>query len=201
MFCSYFRISRSSLKSSIMSSSSGDEITFSNVGTIIFRQPGNSGDTRKIILVNKEEIVVKKFAPKAPNEEKIDGRNLVFDQDISRRHAKVSYKNCAFFIEDIKSTNGTYHNDKKLEQNKEYQLESGDNIRFGQSFILMIEICGSTTYEASPLLNKFTEKKLNLIGSAANNTKGSQEIESNDKEESPMQKLPSVSSTKGKHFQ
>ena len=57
----------------------------------------------------------------------------------------------------------------------------------------MVEICGST-HESSPV-NKFTEKKLNLIGS--------QEIESNAlnyKEESSTQ-IPSMSSTKGEHFQ
>ena len=192
--------------------SSGDDIKFTNVGNIILRQAGESGEfpTRNIRLVNNEEIVIKKFDQKASHGEKTDERNLVFDIDsrfmISRRHAKVSFKNGAFFVEDLKSSNGTFHNDRKLEQNKLYQLKSGDNIRLGKSFILMIEeINGSTTNESSPM-SRFTEKKLNLICSAVNSdnkTKDSQDIESNvlsDKEESPMQ-IPSVSSTKGMHFQ
>ena len=185
---------------------SGDDITFTNVGNIIFVQAGESGEfsTRNIRLVNNDQIVIKKYDQRASNGEQIDKRNLVFNNScISHRHAKVSYKDGSFFVEDMKSSNGSYHNDKKLEQNKSYHLKSGDNLRLGQSFILMIEISESMTNDSSPM-SKFTEKKLNLICSAvnsANKTKDSQEIECNvlkDKE-SPMQR-PSVSSTKGMHF-
>ena len=137
---------------------SGDKNIGINAGTIIFWKPGENHEfqKRKIRLVNKEEIVFKKFDKKALNSEKMDGMNLVFDEEmLSRRHAKLSLKDGSFLIQDLKSTNGTYHNDCKLEQNREYKLKSGDNIRFGHSFILMIDISESNE---SSQLSKFTEK-------------------------------------------
>ncbi|HDN97655.1 MAG TPA: FHA domain-containing protein [bacterium] len=55
---------------------------------------------------------------------------------VSRRHAKITFKNGKYYIQDIGtkgvgSKYGTYVNEVKLEVKKEYPLSPGDRIRFG----------------------------------------------------------------------
>ncbi len=55
---------------------------------------------------------------------------------ISRRHARITFKDGTYYIEDIGtkgigSTYGTYVNGVRLEAKKPYPLSSGDRIKFG----------------------------------------------------------------------
>jgi pSer/pThr/pTyr-binding forkhead associated (FHA) protein len=50
------------------------------------------------------------------------------DASVSSRHAEISYKNNAFFVTDLGSTNGTFLNDEQI---TESALNHGDELRFG----------------------------------------------------------------------
>ena len=51
-------------------------------------------------------------------------------ESISSLHATIDYKNGYYYIEDLRSTNGTKLNDKSLEENSPVRLKSGDKIHF-----------------------------------------------------------------------
>jgi adenylate cyclase len=55
------------------------------------------------------------------------------DSTVSRRHAKITFDNYAFFIEDLNSINGTYVNDKQINKAK---LIPGDKITIGRNIII-----------------------------------------------------------------
>ena len=50
--------------------------------------------------------------------------------NIARIHAELSYHNGDWYICDLNSTNGTYHNGIKLSASKKYKLSANDKIRF-----------------------------------------------------------------------
>jgi Mg-chelatase subunit ChlD len=63
------------------------------------------------------------------------GRDVGNDIVISRKtissfHATIAYKDGYFYIEDLRSTNGTRLNDDKLRHNEPVRLKSGDKIDF-----------------------------------------------------------------------
>lgn len=47
---------------------------------------------------------------------------------VSRKHARILYENGSWYVEDLKSTNHTYLNGKKLEEIT--KLNNGDEIKF-----------------------------------------------------------------------
>ncbi len=49
----------------------------------------------------------------------------------STRHATIRCANGQFTLQDMKSTNGTYVNGRRLEPNSPTQLTDGDKVRFG----------------------------------------------------------------------
>ncbi|TCT11645.1 pSer/pThr/pTyr-binding forkhead associated (FHA) protein [Natranaerovirga pectinivora] len=57
--------------------------------------------------------------------------DYVIDSDtISRLHAKIIYNNNSYYIIDINSRNGTFLNGMRLDSQKEYLLNNGDEIKF-----------------------------------------------------------------------
>ena len=60
---------------------------------------------------------------------------IVDNPNISRNHCKITKQGPDYFIEDLKSSNGTILNDKELKPGKPYAVQSGDMI-----YILDIEI-------------------------------------------------------------
>jgi diguanylate cyclase (GGDEF)-like protein len=59
--------------------------------------------------------------------------DLFLDQEsISRQHARITFDGTQYWIQDMKSTNGTYVND---EQVREQRLRDGDQIRIGRSIL------------------------------------------------------------------
>jgi pSer/pThr/pTyr-binding forkhead associated (FHA) protein len=57
---------------------------------------------------------------------------VLTDQYMSSRHAEIKVEGGAWVLRDLKSTNGTYVNDKRIEQ---HELVDNDFIRFGQSLV------------------------------------------------------------------
>jgi NADPH-dependent 2,4-dienoyl-CoA reductase/sulfur reductase-like enzyme/pSer/pThr/pTyr-binding forkhead associated (FHA) protein len=51
---------------------------------------------------------------------------------ISRRHAEISYAHGQYLLRDLKSTNGTFLNEQRLEPEGICQLKQGDTVRFGK---------------------------------------------------------------------
>jgi hypothetical protein len=48
------------------------------------------------------------------------------DRTVSRRHAQVDFRDGAWFIEDLNSTNGTFLNGQRLDPGRLYLLNAGD---------------------------------------------------------------------------
>lgn len=53
------------------------------------------------------------------------------DSYVSRKHAKISYENGAYMIEDLGSTNGTLLNNTDIKGMGKQPLKNGDQIQFG----------------------------------------------------------------------
>jgi hypothetical protein len=65
-------------------------------------------------------------------------RDLNFDNDdnVSRDHAEITYKDGVFYITDRKSTHGTYLDERKLDPYVPMPLREGSRIRLGTTTIL-----------------------------------------------------------------
>lgn len=61
----------------------------------------------------------------------------ISDKLTSRNHAVIQKIKNGFFISDLKSTNGTYLNGKKIEADKYVELKPGDTISIGKSQLVM----------------------------------------------------------------
>lgn len=61
-----------------------------------------------------------------------------YDSGVSRRHARISIKGDAAFVEDLESANGTFINDQRVQPRTPQQLKTSDELRLG-SLILRIE--------------------------------------------------------------
>ncbi|MBF0564949.1 MAG: FHA domain-containing protein [Nitrospirae bacterium] len=60
-------------------------------------------------------------------------------KDISRIHARFVFENDTWFVEDLKSSNGTFVNNDKIPPNKMLVIKKDDKIRFGKKLEFSIE--------------------------------------------------------------
>lgn len=56
---------------------------------------------------------------------------MIEAEGISRLHAKISWQDGDYYLEDLNSTNGTYLNGNPVEYHQKKKLHKGDKIRFG----------------------------------------------------------------------
>jgi len=56
---------------------------------------------------------------------------------VSRRHARITWQDGQFFIQDMGSTNGTWVNNIELMAKKPHPLKPGDLLRLGRLVILV----------------------------------------------------------------
>lgn len=70
------------------------------------------------------------------------GVNYKIDDDtVSRFHAKIEVLDKTVLLTDLGSTNGTYVNDKKIEEHLPYKLRINDNVRFSRcKFVLKCSV-------------------------------------------------------------
>lgn len=61
----------------------------------------------------------------------------LMDETVSGRHARLAYRHNQWWVEDLKSTNGTFLNEEPV--NTMIVLVSGDEIRVGQT-VMRVEI-------------------------------------------------------------
>ena len=64
------------------------------------------------------------------------GAIIESDPGVSRRHAKVINIGDDYFLQDMGSRNGTFHNGKRLDVNIRVKLEDGDTVQFSKSRFL-----------------------------------------------------------------
>ena len=65
---------------------------------------------------------------------------LSFNDEISREHCKIMWKDGQYFIVDLNSTNSTCLNGEILLPNHEYPISPGDQIRLSASTFLVEQI-------------------------------------------------------------
>lgn len=78
------------------------------------------------LLVNKNEYIIGK------KQSVVDGV-ISFNKMISRVHCKIICKNQHYYIEDLKSANGTYVNNIRLQPNAAKIIKHGDVVRMANS--------------------------------------------------------------------
>lgn len=61
-------------------------------------------------------------------------------EDISRKHCEIIFKEGGIYIQDSKSSNGTWINDKKLEEDKQTQILIGDVLTLSTHSFKVIRI-------------------------------------------------------------
>ena len=66
-----------------------------------------------------------------------DAEILLQSTDISRKHAALLFRNDHIWVKDLNSTNGTFVNGERVEQEQEIELHDGDMLQFA-SFMFMI---------------------------------------------------------------
>lgn len=54
------------------------------------------------------------------------------DQSISRMHAKIVRQSGKYYLQDLNSTNGSFHNGLRLKPNERVEISPGDEIGFGR---------------------------------------------------------------------
>jgi len=107
--------------------------------TIVTESPigkrlNQSRDQKKALLFNNKTIpLISKITIGRDKSNDISIDNKL----ASRRHAVIQKIKTGFFICDMKSTNGTYVNGKRIESDKYIKLNPGDKITIGKSEIVM----------------------------------------------------------------
>src|SRR5713226_6660743 len=128
------------------------------------------GGTVEATALKAQPIIEAFLIPDAPGAEKADlsaeiplsqtkvisiGRQagayfLVDDASVSRRHAEISYANGQYVLRDVGSANGTFVNEKRLEQGSAHLLKHHDRLRFGKvSYLFIARSAGKQATQAS----------------------------------------------------
>jgi serine/threonine protein kinase len=91
----------------------------------------SKGDMQQLRIL-KEEVIIGRADPKHDYLPDID--LTIFDPKatVSRRHARISFRDRLFYIEDLKSSNHTRLGSLILTPNQPVLLQHGDRIRFGR---------------------------------------------------------------------
>ena len=84
------------------------------------------------LLINKPEFTLGKS-------ENCDGI-LVFNDEISREHCKIIWRNGSYFVIDLNSTNSTCLNGMELSPGQEYPIRPGDQLRLSASIFQIEQI-------------------------------------------------------------
>lgn len=98
-------------------------------GTILFYVAGNNIPK---LVQNANTIIVGRQADTDPDETPLDlSSENAAELGVSRRHAAVHVTPQGYYLEDLKSTNGTWLNSNRLKAFSRQTLRSGDRVRFG----------------------------------------------------------------------
>ena len=67
----------------------------------------------------------------------IDNDFVINHPHVSRYHAKLTYNEDGWLLEDLNSTNGTFLNEKEIETGKAVRLKEGDEIRIAKRRLII----------------------------------------------------------------
>jgi len=105
--------------------------------TLVLEPVNDTFQQKRITLVEGSSLKIGRMTNKgtAPTES-----NGYFDSKVlSRNHAEVSYHNNQVFIKDLRSSNGTFINGKRLsaegKESSPIELKHGDDLEFGVDII------------------------------------------------------------------
>src|SRR3984885_9960686 len=97
--------------------------------TILIQEKG--GEQRRMVF-NKPEVTIGR----------VQGNDIVLPKgNVSKRHARIVLKDGKFIIVDLKSTNGTYVNGRKI--TSPLVVKAGDKIYIGDFIITLEEPAGA----------------------------------------------------------
>src|ERR1700704_5694194 len=83
---------------------------------------------------------------------RVQGNDLMLPKgNVSKQHARLVYRDGRFIVTDLKSTNGTYVNGRKIAQAT--IVREGDKIYIGD-FVLRLETAGSAGAQAEAPVNE-----------------------------------------------
>lgn len=71
----------------------------------------------------------------------VDLRSVPRQEFVSKTHAKITFHDEKYYLEDFNSRNGTYINDRRISKEEKVLLESGDIFRLGASDDQGVHIC------------------------------------------------------------
>lgn len=90
---------------------------------------------RKLYGIGKykrQKIFLEKL-PCLVGKDKTRADHVIADSSVSRMHAKFSMEGGTVWMQDLNSTNGTYHNGMRLKPNERVTLEAEDEVAFGRA--------------------------------------------------------------------
>lgn len=83
------------------------------------------------LAMAKPEVIVGRTDPRRGLHPDIDLSTIDPKMTVSRQHARISYKDSSFYVEDLKSHNKTHLNEVMLAPHKPELLQNGDVMYFG----------------------------------------------------------------------
>jgi len=89
------------------------------------------GEEAQRFAITKPEVIIGRKDPRRGLHPDIDLSALDTKMTISRQHARISYKDTSFYIEDLKSHNKTHLHEVMLVPHKPELLQNGDVVYFG----------------------------------------------------------------------
>lgn len=97
-----------------------------------------------ILIIEKGGSVTRKFKVDKPSTVigRVSGCDIAlpFSHQISRRHAKIEFKNNQYYLVDLNSSNGTLLNGRRITAGEEYVLKPEDRITIADEVRLRVEI-------------------------------------------------------------
>lgn len=106
-----------------------DKTTMLNDQTVLLKD-------KKYYLLGKINIELTTF-PIVIGKETVRGLNN--ENSISRKHIELTNKNGSIYLKDLNSSNGTYINGEKIENNKKVKLFNNDSIKLANSIFIFRE--------------------------------------------------------------
>ena len=99
--------------------------------TIILRT--DASDPLLLISADGREQITVDTSPYYVGSKEGSVSNAILNPAVSRFHAKIERLTGSWFLEDLNSTNGTFHNRKRITQGERIELSDGDRVSFAKS--------------------------------------------------------------------
>lgn len=108
-----------------------------------FAGPGFVSETGAVFPLRNKNSLVGRVDRSAGIAESVLGVDLTaLDQDeapsVSRRHAQILHRQTSFQLQDLKSTNGTWIEGRRLTPGDRVELRHGDRVRFGDVQLIFV---------------------------------------------------------------